>query len=71
MAGSLNHLVGNNDEFTIETIENMGDAHEALAECYKIIFYLAGEKKKRISRACRALNFPDPWDKTYDDETHP
>jgi len=40
MAGSLNHIVRDDGSFTMENIENMGDAHEALAECHAIIAWL-------------------------------
>jgi hypothetical protein len=37
MAGSLNHIVGEDGRFTMSSIENLGDAHEALDECFQII----------------------------------
>lgn len=41
MAGSLNHIVGPDGHFRMESIENMGDAHEALDECFKLIYKLS------------------------------
>lgn len=37
MAGSLNHIVNEDGSFTMDLIENMGDAEEALEECHRII----------------------------------
>ncbi|MBW2097160.1 MAG: hypothetical protein JRI80_20080 [Deltaproteobacteria bacterium] len=37
MAGSYEHLVGNDGSFDMSTIENLGDAHEALEECFALI----------------------------------
>ncbi len=42
MAGSYKHIVGPTGEFTMDTIENMGDAYEALEECFFLINFLAG-----------------------------
>ena len=60
MAGSFNHIVDSETgEFTMELIENLGDAHEALEECYHIIKYLTvGWKKSRINRVLTKLNYP-------------
>lgn len=42
MAGSLNHIVNPDDgTFRIGAIENIGDAHEALDECFKLIYKLS------------------------------
>ena len=60
MAGSLNHIV--DDEFgtfTMGTIENMGDAHEALHECFEIIRVLTKGKARKVNRVCRKLHFPE------------
>lgn len=40
MAGSLNHIVAEDGSFTMDLIESMGDAHEALEECHAIIAIL-------------------------------
>ncbi len=37
MAGSYKHIVGPNGEFTMDLIDNMGDAREALEECFAYI----------------------------------
>ena len=58
MAGSLNHIVGPDGRFSIEGIENLGDAHEALDECCKIIRALTGGKKEDVNRVLDQLNFP-------------
>ena len=72
MAGSLNQIVGADGKFTMDLIENLGDAYEALEECYTLIYELSGGDTKRISEACRKYNFPDPWDlNRYDDDPMP
>lgn len=44
MAGSYRHIVRDDNSFRgIDLIENLGDAHEALEECYDIIQELARE----------------------------
>ena len=68
MAGSLNHLVGADGKFTMDLIENLGDAHEALEECFRPIHYLAEGDSDRIGNACNALGFPNPWDDEYGDD---
>ena len=38
MAGSYNHIVDEHNNFIgTDLLDNMGDAYEALEECYKII----------------------------------
>ena len=53
MAGSYLHLVNRDGSFdeSISTIENLGDAQEALEECYYMIQWLAKEDDKKIYRA--------------------
>ena len=34
MAGSLSHITDDNGNFTMDLIDNLGDAHEALEECF-------------------------------------
>lgn len=50
MAGSYNHI---DDEgvFSMDTIDNMGDASEALHQCYFMIRFLAEDDPKRIAVA--------------------
>lgn len=43
MAGSYNHLVGEDGKFTFDLIENMGDAYEACEECFDIIKKLTSD----------------------------
>lgn len=61
MAGSLNHIVDKDGGFTMDLIENLGDAHEALEECFVLIYELAGGNSDTVSAACRKHNLPDPW----------
>jgi len=58
MAGSLNHIINNDGKFTMDTIENLGDAYEALEECYFIIYKLTGGNKEIIDRVLEELNYP-------------
>ena len=63
MAGSLNHTVNDEGAFTMETIENLGDAHEALEQCFDIIAYLLeGRQNARLALelACRRAHAPIP-----------
>ena len=42
MAGSYKHIINRDGEFTgTELIDNLGDAYEALEECYDMIQYLS------------------------------
>jgi hypothetical protein len=58
MAGSLNHIFDKNHKFTMDTIENMGDAYEALEECFNVIQYLADGDVERINVALKAHRYP-------------
>ena len=63
MAGSLNHIIDENGAFTMSTIENMGDAHEALEECFDIIAALierSWDPKQTLALACRQARAPVP-----------
>ena len=62
MAGSLNHLISSNGSFSMDLIENMGDAHEALEECFNIIVRLSRGDMKEVSSACTFLGYVDPYD---------
>lgn len=57
MAGSLNHIIDTDGTFTMELIDNLGDAHEALEECYAIIVELSGGDMGKVSAACLKHNF--------------
>lgn len=59
MAGSLNHIVGDEGFFSMDLIENLDDAHEALHECFNIIQELTGGKKSKVNAVMRKLNFPE------------
>jgi hypothetical protein len=48
-------------------IENLGDAHEALEECFILIYELSGGNSAKVSDACKKYGFPDPWDDMYGD----
>lgn len=72
MAGSLNHIIGNDGTFMMAFIENLGDAHEALEECFHIIRVLADGDMNRVSAVCEELKFPDPYKlRTYEDPKEP
>jgi hypothetical protein len=58
MAGSLNHIVGDDGRFSMDTIENMGDAHEALEECFDFIHALSGGNMGIINHIADQLNYP-------------
>lgn len=59
MAGSLCHIVDDETgEFTMDNIDNLGDAHEALEECYYIIAEMSAGRKSRINKMCRRLRYP-------------
>lgn len=58
MAGSLAHIVSENGTFRMDLIENLGDAHEALDECFKIIFEISGGKREEVNSFLRELHFP-------------
>lgn len=49
MAGSYKHIVDENNQFIgIDLIDNLGDAYEALEECYEYIQILTGGDKELI-----------------------
>lgn len=53
MAGSYNHIVDEDGKFRgTALIDNLGDAYEALEECYRMIQVLADGDKERIAWAC-------------------
>ena len=58
MAGSLNHIVSEDGHFQMGLIENMGDAHEALHECFEVIRTLTDGNKDEVNKACQSLGFP-------------
>lgn len=52
MAGSYRHIADPDNKFRgIDLIDNLGDAHEALEECYDIIEFLSGGDKQTIYEA--------------------
>jgi hypothetical protein len=68
MAGSLNHIVSDDGHFEMDCIENLGDAHEALFECFEIIRVLSGGSKDKINAVCENLNFPCIKSNLYESE---
>lgn len=58
MAGSLNHIISSHGKFTMRHIENLGDAHEALEECFYLIKALTGGKMEEVNQYCEALHYP-------------
>lgn len=59
MAGSLNHIVDSETgKFTMDTIENLGDAHEALEECFNIILAMSGGAMDEVNEYLDGLNYP-------------
>lgn len=50
MAGSLDHLKDSNGNFTSDLIEDLGDAHEALEECFNRIKELEDGHKDLIQK---------------------
>lgn len=54
MAGSYSHLVDDQGRFQgVELIDNLGDAYEALEECWGMIWFLAGGDAARVEEAER------------------
>ncbi len=59
MAGSYNHLVAEDGSFSMELIENMGDAHEALEECFEIITSARAATIAHVGAAILDAGVPD------------
>ena len=55
MAGSLNHLIDENGEYNEDSIENLGDAYEALDECWRIIVEFTDGDLARLQAVCRRV----------------
>jgi len=52
MGGSYRHITDHLNNFIgIRFIDNLGDAHEALEECFDMIEFLSGGDKQRIFEA--------------------
>jgi hypothetical protein len=52
MAGSYNHIVNDDGTFRgYDLLDHMGDAWEALEDCYWMIQHLSGGSKERIEEA--------------------
>ena len=59
MAGSLRHIIDHKGRFTTDGIENLGDATEALEECFFIIKKLTNGKAETINTVCNKYNIPN------------
>ena len=53
MAGSYEHCLRDDGSFTMDTIENMVDAHEALEEMFYMIEFLSKKDQKLIDLAVK------------------
>ncbi len=52
MAGSYRHITDKDNNFRgVELIKNLGDAYEALEECWHFIDILSGGDKEKIAAA--------------------
>jgi len=71
MAGSLNHIIDENGVFTMDFIDNLGDAHEALEECFGIISYLTMHKPELLSEVCKLHGYTDPYEEEEGESTKP
>ena len=58
MSGSFASIVGDDGEFRVDFIENLGDAHEALEQCFSIIHFFTAGKPENVNVACDLYNFP-------------
>lgn len=67
MAGSLNHIISKDGTFTMDYLDHLGDAHEALSECFHIILRMSGGDMSKVSDACRSLGYPDPFTNRHGD----
>jgi hypothetical protein len=56
MAGSYLHICdeGTGDFIGVDMLDNMGDAYEALEECFYMIRYLAGNNPIHLAAAANA-----------------
>ena len=60
MAGSLRHIVDSDTgKFTMDCLDHMGDAREALSECFHLIIAMTGGDMDEVNEYCRALCFPE------------
>ena len=56
MAGSLMHIVdAETGRFRMDLIENLGDAHEALEDCFMIIHEMTGGSMEEVNGYCGDL----------------
>jgi hypothetical protein len=62
MSGSFGHIVDDiTGEFRFDLIEHMGEAHEALEECYYIIKELVGGDFSKLKKLKYKANIPDKY----------
>lgn len=72
MAGSLKHIIAPDGTLTMDKIDNLGDAHEALEELYALVIDLSDGDMRKVSAACLANRFPDPYEeRRYKDDPMP
>jgi hypothetical protein len=55
MAGSFRHIVAEDGTFSMSSIDNLGDAHEALDECFKIIRHLTQGDREHLNNVLKSL----------------
>lgn len=55
----------------MDGIENLGDAHEALDECFTLILELSDGDMVKVSAACKKHRFPDPFKTEYGEAGKP
>ncbi len=66
MAGSYAHIVDKDNNFIgIELIDNLGDAWEALEECYNMIQYLTGGDRNKLAEAVNSATHSNYTAETY------
>ena len=52
MAGSYQHIVDSNNAFQgTDLLDHLGDAHDALEECWHMIRWLTGGDRRKIHEA--------------------
>jgi hypothetical protein len=56
MSGSFNHIVNEVGQFTMNSLEDMGECQEALKECFDLIMVLSGRDWGKVDSAMKELN---------------
>jgi hypothetical protein len=60
MAGSLSHIIGEDGHFTMDLIDELGDAHEALEQCFALIYSLSDGNIGKVKEHCAWHGFYPP-----------